>query len=68
MESSEKLKSAPSPGGLEDGGPMRNGIRTCRPVELQGFTVYKIDYSVVDEKPELRFKCLKIMVGHVVPV
>jgi hypothetical protein len=30
----------------------------------ENFTVYKIAYSTVDEKPEARFICLKILVGE----
>ena len=32
-------------------------------LNLEDLTVYKIVYSAVDEKPEIAWKCLKIMVG-----
>jgi len=31
-------------------------------VELGGRVVYKIDYSTVDEKPAIKFKCMKELV------
>ncbi len=35
------------------------------PLEKQkNRTVYKIDYTAVDEKPEVLFMCLKILVGE----
>jgi len=30
----------------------------------EAFTVYKIDYSAVDRKPEVRFMCSKKLVGE----
>jgi hypothetical protein len=36
----------------------------CQRIELCALTVYKIDYSDVDEKPETLLMCLKILVGE----